>query len=246
MPQWLFHLMVSLKMCTKWNLKLTSLLLPLHNFNARPHTRVYKKSPLHYQDTICVFVALVKQGQDWYDEEMTFHGWNNTLARARRENGVIVPEADGRGWELGWASQGPPVVLGKHSLSVSMETNPEWNETERSGADSTEKQGHSAFPSLLPFRHLASTKGCYVTAIYTCTPSLPLTSDSTTCKPNGTAPCSAFLQYLVPPFSPLFSPNDLSHDFFFHLNTQEISLSFFSQSISPPLLKVPVKQWQGR
>ena len=48
-----------------------------------------------------------------------------------------------------------------------METYPEWGEV---GADYTEKQGHSAFPSLLPFRHLASTKGCYVTAIYTCTP----------------------------------------------------------------------------
>lgn len=38
------------------------------------------------------------------------------------------------------------------------------------GADNAEKQGHSAFPSLLPFRHLASTKGCYVTAIYTRAP----------------------------------------------------------------------------
>lgn len=38
------------------------------------------------------------------------------------------------------------------------------------GADNTEKQGHSAFPALLPFRHLASTKGCYVTAIYTRAP----------------------------------------------------------------------------
>ncbi len=38
------------------------------------------------------------------------------------------------------------------------------------GADNTEKQGHSAFPSRLPFCHLASTKGCYVTAIYTRTP----------------------------------------------------------------------------
>lgn len=36
----------------------------------------------------------------------------------------------------------------------------------------SEKQGHSAFPSLLPFRHLASTKGCYITAIYIRTPSL--------------------------------------------------------------------------
>lgn len=43
----------------------------------------------------------------------------------------------------------------------------EWVEV---GADNTEKQGHSAFPSLLPFRHLASTKGSYATAIYTHAP----------------------------------------------------------------------------
>lgn len=43
----------------------------------------------------------------------------------------------------------------------------EWGEV---GADNTEKQGYSAFPSLLPFCNLASTKGCYVTAIYTRAP----------------------------------------------------------------------------
>lgn len=39
------------------------------------------------------------------------------------------------------------------------------------GADNAEKQGQRTFFSPFPLSHLASTKGCYVTAIYTRAPS---------------------------------------------------------------------------
>lgn len=38
------------------------------------------------------------------------------------------------------------------------------------GADNAEKQGQRTFFSPFPLSHLASTKGCYVTAIYTRAP----------------------------------------------------------------------------
>lgn len=38
------------------------------------------------------------------------------------------------------------------------------------GADNAEKQGQCTFFSPFPLSHLASTKGCYVTAIYTRAP----------------------------------------------------------------------------
>lgn len=93
------------------------------------------------------------------------------------ENEVIVTGKDEGESEReeGRASQGHPCSVGEtQNPSVSIETNPERNETEQEqgevGAHSTEKQGHSAFFSPLPFSHLASTKGCYVTAIYTRAP----------------------------------------------------------------------------
>lgn len=47
----------------------------------------------------------------------------------QQENGIKLTADEG---ERG-ASQRPPTVLGKQCLSVSMETNPERNETKRSG-----------------------------------------------------------------------------------------------------------------
>lgn len=72
----------------------------------------------------------------------------------------------------------------------------DWNETERRAARwrrSAERQGRSASLSLLPLCDLASTKGCYVTAIYTRTPfslTPSLMSRSAPCKPSGAAPFS--------------------------------------------------------
>lgn len=102
------------------------------------------------------------------------------------------------------------------------------------GADNAEKQGHSAFPSLLPFRHLASTKGCYVTAIYTRAPfSL---SPSLSCRQHHMQTkwncCSALLQ--VPPNNP--TPLHLCFASSFLSSDQPLSLSFFQLNESVCLL----------
>lgn len=105
--------------------------------------------------------------------ERWHYGWSHPKYPRRGWNNINRGEWRREIWE-GSASQGPPVVLSKHRDCLYPWRQPwvEWDgeELDEVGAGSTEKQGHSAFLSLLPFRDLASTKGCYVTAIYTRTP----------------------------------------------------------------------------
>lgn len=120
-------------------------------------------------------------------------------------------------------------MLGKHRARLYP-----WKQTQRGmrrrgvgsevGADNTEKQGHSAFPSLLPFRHLASTKGCYVTAIYTHT-AFPSHPPSHVKQHHMQTKCSSTLFQLLfllsvssfrpssigPPFLAAFPPEYLPH-----------------------------------
>ena len=97
------------------------------------------------------------------------------------------------------------------------------------GADNTEKQGHRAFPSLLPFCHLASTKGCYATAIYTLAPfpSHPPSQAGQHHMQTKWSCCSAPSPFpLIALPAPLFSDQPLLLPFF-QLNTKAVFFFVF-------------------